>query len=91
MKIVINKCFGGFEVSKEALKELGVDYWGEDEDARMDSRLVALVEKDPEKASGWCAKLAVVEIPDEATDYHLDEYDGFEDIIYVLDGKLHWV
>ncbi len=91
MKIVINKCFGGFEVSKEALKELGVDYWGEDEDARMDSRLVALVEKDPEKASGWCSKLAVVEIPDEATDYHLDEYDGFEDIIYVLDGKLHWV
>ena len=90
MKIVINKCFGGFEVSKEALKELGTNYWGEDEDDRKDSRLVAMVEKDSEKASGWCAKLAVVEIPDEATDYYLDEYDGFEEIIYVLDGKLHW-
>lgn len=91
MKIVINKCFGGFDVSKKALKELGVNYWGEDEDSRKDSRLVAMVEKDSEMASGRNAKLAVVEIPDEATDYHLDEYDGFEDIIYVLDGKLHWV
>ena len=91
MKMVINKCFGSFELSDEALDELGVDYWGDDEDARKDSRLIELVEMNSEKASGYCAKLVVVEIPDEATDYYLDEFDGMEDIIYVLDGKLHWV
>ena len=43
-----------------------------------------------EDVDGYCAELEVVEIPDGATDYYLNEYDGMESIIYVLDGKLHW-
>lgn len=88
MKIVINKCYGGYSLSEEALATLGIQC---DEGVkRTDSRLVEIVEADPEAASGVFAKLAVVEIPDEATDYHVDEYDGFESVIYVVDGKLCW-
>lgn len=32
---------------------------------------------------------AVAYIPDEATDTMLSDYDGFETIYYVLDGKIH--
>ena len=32
--------------------------------------------------------LVVKEIPDNATDYMITEYDGAEGIIYVVDGKL---
>jgi hypothetical protein len=30
-----------------------------------------------------------VAIPDEATDWELDEYDGFERVTYVVGGKLY--
>ena len=42
------------------------------------------------KASGFCANLRIVEIPDDYTDYYINEYDGAETLIYVKDGKLHW-
>ncbi len=89
MKIVINKCYGGFGISDEYEKKLGVDSW-DMRDLRTDERLVDAVEKDPEGVSDTYAALRVVEIPDEATDYYIDEYDGMESIIYVVDGKLHW-
>jgi len=88
MKIVVNKCYGGYGLSNKALNILGIKYEGDIE--RTDPRLVKVVEADAEKASGHYAKLKVVEIPDEATDYSVDEYDGFESVIYVVDGKLHW-
>ena len=88
MKIIINKCYGGYGLSNKALNSLGIEYEGDIE--RTDPRLVEIVEADAEKASGKFAKLKVVEIPDEATDYSVDEYDGFESVIYVVDGKLHW-
>lgn len=50
-----------------------------------------MVERDAEAASGRCAVLMVVEIPDNATDWELDEYDGLESIIYVADGKIHHI
>ena len=40
---------------------------------------------------GKYAKLKVVEVPESATDFTLDEYDGWERIIYVVDGKLNFV
>ena len=41
--------------------------------------------------SGLCARLKVVEIPDEATDWKIDEYDGSESLIYVVDGKIQHI
>ena len=49
------------------------------------------VEADAEAVNGICAKLKVVEIPEEATDWEINEYDGLESITYVVDGKLHHI
>ena len=89
MKIVINKCYGGFGISDEYEEKLGVDSW-DMQTLRTDERLINAVEEDPEGVSDTYAALRVVEIPDEATDYYIDEYDGMESVIYVVDGKLHW-
>lgn len=88
MKMIINTCFGGFGVRKDIEKKLGLDNMDEDE-IRTNPALIAMIEAG-EDVNGYCAELEVVEIPDGATDYYLDEYDGMESIIYVLDGKLHW-
>lgn len=88
MKMVLNKCYGGFGLSTEAREALGLD-WDSDLD-RTDARLVEMVEADPEAVCCSYSELQVVSIPEEATDYHIDEYDGFESVVYVVDGKLHW-
>lgn len=85
MKIVVNKCFGGFGLSDECEKALGVDAWDVD---RTDPRLIEMVEKDAKWAGDRFSALKVVEIPDSATDWELDEYDGSESIIAVVDGKI---
>lgn len=90
MKIVINSCYGGFGLSKEAEKYM-VGKWTNGEDPRCDPELISLMEKKGSEAvSGYGAHLCIVEIPDEATDYLIDEYDGYESVIYVLDGKIYY-
>ena len=88
MKICINTCFGGFGLSDEALQMLGFEtryQWI----SRTDSRLIEVVNTLGEAANGYSARLAIVDIPDEATDWEIEEYDGSEGIVYVLDGKLY--
>ena len=84
MKIVKNADFGGFGygVAKDFQK------WVRefaDEEKRTDPEIVAFVEEH----SAECGDLVVVEIPDTATDWQIDEYDGLETVIYVVDGKIH--
>jgi hypothetical protein len=88
MKIVVNKCFGGFSLSDAAVKALHLNSPYDDIE-RTDDKLVHLVETDADAASGYCAKLRVVELPDNTTDWELDEYDGAESIIYVVKGKIY--
>ena len=88
MKICINTCFGGFGLSDEALQMLGFETrypWI----SRTDSCLIEVVNTLGEAANGYSARLAIVDIPDEATDWEIEEYDGSEGIVYVLDGKLY--
>ena len=84
MKIVINTEFGG--ISEYA------------DEHRTDAAFIDAVERGlvntgvPENEFGWnlnFERLKVVEIPDEATDYKVRDYDGKEYIDYVLDGKLN--
>lgn len=89
LEIVINTCYGGFGLSEEACKMIGLENRFEDID-RDDPRLVKAVRTLGEKANGFCAKLKIAEIPLEATDYFINEYDGMESIIYVMNGKLHF-
>lgn len=83
MKIVVNSDFGGygFGVSNK-FTEL-VDSYVND---RANSNLVNFVENNPDK----CGDLTIAEIPDNATDFDITDYDGMETIVYVVDGKLHY-
>ena len=88
MKIVINACYGGFSLSPAAMKACGANS-AYDEDQRFNPALIEMVEKNPGMANGRCAELQVVEIPDSTTDYEIEEYDGLETVLYVVDGKIH--
>ena len=91
MKIVINDCFGGFSLSQYAADALGLNTRYPSNEIRTDPRLINLIEQPGvDLVSGNCAELRVVDIPDEATDWRIMEYDGSEDVIYVLDGKIHY-
>lgn len=86
MKIVINKCYGGFSLSEAAYKELGLEWdgygYGHSDD-RASPDLVAVVEKLGEAASGNFGELKVVDIPD-GIDYRIEDYDGIE---WIAEGR----
>ena len=84
MKIVLNKDYGGFSLPLEYCDLL--DCWCYDYgmEERLDPVLIKMVEEGCDNFD-----LEVVEIPDTATDWAIDEYDGLESIVYVVDGKLH--
>ena len=92
MDIVLNGCYGGFNVSDEAMKKLGYDELDYDfmhsDDFRTDPRLVELVKEDSKFASGPYSELYVATIPENATDWRIEDYDGVETLWCVVDGKL---
>ncbi len=104
-EVVINRCFGGFSVSRAAflrLRELesqaakaepdigemwddgsgprdaglSIDHFCSDI-CRDDPLLVQVVREMGAAANGQCAKLSIVQIPDDVA-YTVEEYDGFE-------------
>ena len=82
MKVVINKCYGGYKLSKEAYEYLGLDWdgYGYDYDLyRTDPKLVECVETLGDIASGSSSNLKVVEIPDDV-EWEIHDYDGIESI-----------
>ena len=88
MKLVINATFGGFCLPDEFCELHGLERW---EDVLRDQpELVSYVEARG-RVQTLGGKLKVVEIPEEATDWELNEYDGLESITYVVDGKLHHI
>lgn len=91
MKIILNKCYGGFGISDEALRMAGItdaDEW-EYDDLRINPEVIKAVETLGENANDGYSNLVVVEISDAATDWEVDEYDGYETMIYVVNGKIH--
>lgn len=86
MKVVINVQYGGFSVSNEAKERYGFDSCYSIN--RTDEKLIQAVEEMGSAVNGPCAELCVVNIPDEATDYMIQEYDGAEEVYYVVDGKI---
>lgn len=83
MKIVINTCYGGFGLSKEAFaqycKETGTNpkAVGDWEMPRDNPVLIRIVEEMGEAADGSYAALKVVEIPD-GVNWCIEDYDGQE-------------
>jgi hypothetical protein len=82
MKVVINKCYGGFSLSKAGMEFMGLgwDGYGFCSDIpRNDPKLVECVEQLGTDAGGKFAKLCIDEIPDN-TQFSIQEYDGFEHV-----------
>lgn len=67
------------EPTPDGSKKHNGKYWSDDNIARDDPALVQVVEEMGVKADGRCAKLRVVEIPDDV-EWEIDEYDGSESI-----------
>jgi hypothetical protein len=95
VKVAINKCYGGFSVSKAVFDFLEIEWDGygylqnenfgkvgmEDYDAwRSHPKLIEAIEHiGCEKASGSLAQIEVVTIPD-GVKWEIDDYDGIESI-----------
>ena len=88
MTLVLNRDWGGYSMPQDICDayDLG-DVWDTDIE-RNDLRLVKWVREHLDE-HGKYGDLALVEIPDNCTDYEIDEYDGWESIIYVVDGKIY--
>ena len=80
MKVVINKCYGGYGLSKKAYEFLGVEWDGygyEYKEDRSNPDLVRCVETLKKDSEGPWSRLKVIEIPDDV-EWHIEEYDGVE-------------
>ena len=91
MKVVINRCYGGFSVSKKAAEYMAAKGNKEAENdltresfysyayERTDPLLIEAIETLGEEANGDCAELVIVDVPDDV-EWYIDEYDGMESI-----------
>ena len=94
IKLVINECYGGFGLSKEAMNLVNKcrkaknlpEVKGEYDLQRDDEDLVAVVEELGDKSFGSCSALKIVEIPADV-EWMIDNYDGVEK---VLDRNRVW-
>lgn len=89
MIMVLNKTWGGFHLPKEFCDQYG--FYRYDDIERDDFRLVEFIQSHDGEYKGDRVILRVVEIPEEATDWEMNEYDGFESITYVVNGKIHHI
>ena len=89
MKIVLNVCFGGFHIPQEFCEIHGLNQ--HDYIDRTNPDLVKFVELHGGVYEEGFSMLKVVEIPDDCTDWELNEYDGAESITYVVGGKLYHI
>lgn len=83
MKVVINRCYGGFGLSEKAYEYLGLEWDGFGYEYcygdRSDKKLVECVQTLGSEANGRCAKLKIVNIPDDV-EWEIENYDGMESI-----------
>lgn len=94
MKVVINRCHGGFSLSLEAVKYMAnlgsvqaqeelasKAFYGYVYDNERDNKyLVEAVEVlGSDVASGSCAELCVIEVPNNVQ-WHIAEYNGMEHV-----------
>ena len=80
-RVVINTCYGGYGLSKEAYEYMGMEWDGYGyafESDRGNSKLIKCVEALGLKASGACAALEIVDT--HTSNYAIVEFDGSESI-----------
>jgi hypothetical protein len=84
MKVAINTCFGGFNLSQETLAKYnelsGKNIEYQFDIKREDPFLIQAIEEiGVERAGGDYSELKIVEIPDNIA-WYIYEYDGVEEI-----------
>lgn len=93
MKIVLNKCYGGWVINSVAAKAAGLgdtEVRCPDMEVRTSPALIDLIGRwGADAVGGRHSTLEVIDLPANLTDLEISEYDGFESIIYVVDGKIH--
>lgn len=92
MEILVNGCFGGYNLSQAVADVLGADLHEVAFDwPRNQPELIAAVRAvGLENAGGFFSQLRIAEIPAEATDWDIIDYDGLERVVYVLNGRLEY-
>lgn len=87
-KVVVNREFSNFEISEEAREVLGITL--SHEINRTDEKLIDLIETwGAKRVGGKDTKLVIKRVPYFATDWEIDNRDGYEEIIYVLNGLIY--
>ena len=94
MKVILNRSYGAFEVSKDFCEYYNIPYddWGrlivpKEDIARTDARLIEYVENfGGNKASGWGSALNLFDVP-AGKQYRIREHDGYEWLEYPEDIK----
>jgi len=80
-KVVINKCYGGFGLSKIALERYnelaGTSHTYGRDIGRTDANLIQIVEELGVEVNDSNSKLKIVEVPDDV-DWELKQNDGME-------------
>ena len=91
MKIVINRCYGVFNISEDAARELKIPA-KEAEYLRASPFLIDLIETyGSQVVSGEGAQLKVVEIPDDVDNWKILEEGGWETLEYEKSGQFSLV
>jgi len=83
MRVVVNVCWGGFNLSDEAFK-LYKEYGGTAVKSyvidRTDPILLKVIDElGSERCSDILSELRVIEVPDDVS-WHIAEYDGYEHV-----------
>jgi len=85
MKIAVHRGWGIFYLPEEVRGALGCEeYEYDDYMKRNDEKLIAALEK-----YNTDREIMIIDIPNEATDWVISDYDGVETIYYCLDGKIY--
>ena len=95
VKIVINRCYGGFGISQAGMDFLKEKYNVEETSGyiiestwdRHDPRMVDMVETLGNSVNHGFSKLEVVEI--EGNTYRIEEYDGMESV--ETPNSIEWI
>lgn len=99
MKILLNKCYGGFgfnymderlldDISNVTEKDVSWDSLA----FRTNKDVIKIIEEYTKKGfniNSDYSDIKVFELPDGITDFAIQDYDGFETCIYVLNGEMY--
>lgn len=90
MKVLVNNQYGGFHIKDEIVEKI----WGkeralfiDEDEMRVNAELIAMKERG-EDIEDNCCDLIIVNVPENATDWMVTEYDGLESLYMVVDGKI---